>query len=587
MSITELFDPILFSLFDRRSLTDPFTNSVILAPVNLQAHLGNILKYKFPKICLPAFLHEATHHWCFHSPVGITLTLLQFRAWRKAAVLIVDGSAAGIDAYDVLDDFLRCNITIKLLRPLSEGMAVFTECDVIPTTSEIISTPMFWASLLFVAEEAMKFNPSEIETLLRDLLTQMRLTEMFADRKSSYLLQSMTCGSGGYLPGYLTVKNLWIEAARRCSRFYDTDFFLTYLRSYIYEDFGLIAHLLNSNTKDIGATSKIYQYLVERVNAFCSHDLETGSATLERAIVERRAFDDDDWFQAIPNLASDTSLWNLGYERWMEMLRELKEIEPLDAAVSARLALQDQWTLAQRELMCVGRLDVSISISESNRVIVKKDEHLFLSGPAVNEKYAGRKGEGSVEVFISPSKGFVATVVNLDEDVVMTYFSRDPGRDIQEQFLRYRTNVLLAVHENELKLNLVKDFLENYDTSGILDFEDKRFSKRIDEWYGNTALPLVPSADLASRLEEMKTDGFFPILSKNVSLVKTLALVGLFQVCGYSGLEDSEQLFAEMRNFHRIEGTLEATVEKIRQSALAKLSDPIIHKENDRYFSCV
>ncbi len=56
---------------DGRSWTDPTFNRTFLAGARLEQYFKSLLVQGETPIDLrSAFLHEATHHWCFYSHVG-------------------------------------------------------------------------------------------------------------------------------------------------------------------------------------------------------------------------------------------------------------------------------------------------------------------------------------------------------------------------------------------------------------------------------------------------------------------------------------------------------------------------------------
>src|SRR5437879_12139926 len=87
-----------------RSFIDPVSNVTLLSSVDLEAHLGSLIELDLPRSCLPAFLHEATHHWSFFSPVGVAMALLKLRARRRAAL---GALGEAVEPGDVIVDVVR------------------------------------------------------------------------------------------------------------------------------------------------------------------------------------------------------------------------------------------------------------------------------------------------------------------------------------------------------------------------------------------------------------------------------------------------------------------------------------------------
>ena len=240
------------SLGDRHSYTDPVTNRVMISGVSLDRDLAGMLMLgKYPQRLLPTFLHEMVHHWCFHSPVGSVLSYLQLRARRNSLLLLVESNHDSSDveqSFDILLDLLRYEAAINLMRPLAEGMALFAEFDAEPGESAAISTPLSFTYLSFHEIEPSK-APFEG---LSALLARHRLSDDMRERKANLLVQPFSCVGGGYLPGYMLVKNLWLYMLRerKCHRFWDRDLFLSYLQSFFYNDYEFIATLLSPETSE-------------------------------------------------------------------------------------------------------------------------------------------------------------------------------------------------------------------------------------------------------------------------------------------------------------------------------------------------
>src|SRR5687767_4294217 len=76
---------------------------------------------------LGVFLHEATHHWCFLSPVGFALAGMAMRSRQKMLRYLEQPDASATRALTA--DIGRVNATVAFLRPMAEGLALFAEFD--------------------------------------------------------------------------------------------------------------------------------------------------------------------------------------------------------------------------------------------------------------------------------------------------------------------------------------------------------------------------------------------------------------------------------------------------------------------------
>jgi hypothetical protein len=194
-----------------RSSTNPLTNTTVLSSVDLVEDLPSLLQGALPARALPAFIHEATHHWCFLSAVGQALTLLALRARRRAilnGIAMARGQIRPFARDEVLDAAIRVDVFMELHRALAEGLALFAEFDAQPGSAEIISPVMLLVGRVFCRDRA-----STAEDLLGpavcDLLAATRQSQYLMKRKANVFVSPLTCDGAAYLPGYLFVKNLW------------------------------------------------------------------------------------------------------------------------------------------------------------------------------------------------------------------------------------------------------------------------------------------------------------------------------------------------------------------------------------------
>src|SRR5262249_38516187 len=145
----------------------------------------------FPPDCLPQFLHELVHHWCFLSVVGSGLACLETRA----RLSMLEPLTAGKPEREklALEDVTRYETDRDFFRPLAEGLALFAEYDVLPYFgTNVISKPMQWLYLGFVSPAVADFAQN-IENSLRIILGDWRLSDDCIRRKALLLMQPLDC----------------------------------------------------------------------------------------------------------------------------------------------------------------------------------------------------------------------------------------------------------------------------------------------------------------------------------------------------------------------------------------------------------
>jgi hypothetical protein len=559
-----------------RSFTDPVTNATLLSSIDLEAHLGSIMQFELPGDCLPAFLHEATHHWCFFSPVGTTLAFLAQRARRRAALIAAEAAPA-IDAWDLVDDLVRYKAGTECLRPLSEGLALFAELDVVPGSSKVTSDVMLSAAVCFLLGRSEVEEREPLVGLpLFALLHSVRCSQRTISRKTNLLLQPLRASAElSYLPGYLVARNLWLEMWRRSPRLSDTDLALLYMYGYFYCDYGLVAHLLEPDRQDVAAVDAIAGYVVERLQSLPAADHEPNLDELERSADLPLHSEDGEAQPPIPNLGTDPELWELGQRRFAAMLEELHAEAASGDTPAGRLAQRDLWALAQRELLCIGRDEVTVRVRDNGWTTVFKDGVLIQAGPADDQRLAGRQGTGSLEAFLNPWRWgrYTVAAVSLDDTVVLSWFSREPSQQRLEQFRSYRLNLKRLEEENQLLDLIVTKQLEDHED--VLEVIREGLEHELDRVYGRLALGFVEPSIQEQRIAEMREHGFHSVLGR-VALVRALAWTSVVSRLGL-GREELARAFAEARDVHRVDDDFATVVAEIRRMGTEKLGDPLVY----------
>src|SRR5262249_46400019 len=131
-----------------------------------------------------------------------------------------------------------------------------------PGDQSLISQPMQWVAAFDV--DKRKGGSNAAEPNLIGTLIASRLSAHVIDRKANLLVQPLRADHGGYFPGYMSLKNLWLDLMTRCDHFIDLDFFFAFLRGYFFEDYGLIAALFNPDTVEMGSANAIMKHVHSR-----------------------------------------------------------------------------------------------------------------------------------------------------------------------------------------------------------------------------------------------------------------------------------------------------------------------------------
>jgi hypothetical protein len=239
-----------------RSWTDAITNEVVLRGMDGMAYLKWFAK-RTTKIesVIPQFMHEFTHHWCFNSSVGRAIALLRMRA---AFSMLFKGTTGEDDAALDISKYTACTI---LLKPITEGLALFAECDTYPGQSKVVSEAILGLQMCFGFPIAGERGQ---EITLLALLQGTRMTPDFlSDRKTRLYFKPFDIDDA-YLPGYLCMKALNSRLKLRVPGFFDPDLFLSFVRTYVYEDCLLVEALLSDEKDELRAAEAVARRINSR-----------------------------------------------------------------------------------------------------------------------------------------------------------------------------------------------------------------------------------------------------------------------------------------------------------------------------------
>jgi hypothetical protein len=384
------------SLGSRDNWTDLVTNVTSLEPQRFTADFRRWLDWgTAPPDMLSLFLHEATHHSCFTSPVGTVLSGLALRA-RRSALMLVDGADQELEEL-LVDDLVRFETALTLLRPLAEGLAAFAEFDAIPKIwSRTVSNVMRWASVLYMdpAEVASDMSrlPAElaIDAGLSQALARLRRDVTTLNRKSSVLLRPFTAADA-YLPGYLTVKSLWRSVARNCFRIAnETDLFLMYSISFFYHDLEFVRVLLDPGARGRKAASAIVNYIARRFDQLLEMT-ETDIGAYEQAVVKG---------ERTVGIAVSVADAAKGQSARDQLLKGLMSSDDTQKGAKEWFPYYAAKVIARRQFMNLGSLDGEVTVSGSGVVELRAGDVALYAAQAEQRVVPG-SSPGTLELIFS------------------------------------------------------------------------------------------------------------------------------------------------------------------------------------------
>jgi hypothetical protein len=249
-----------------RNYVDPLSNTPILTIKEIEADPSGFLEGRLPRSGTLRFLHEFTHYWCYDSILGEVAYLLtdQSSFIAKNVWLNPARFSAKEQQYHATR-VVRCHAALRLMQPITEGLANFSEFDLFPLYVDNCP-PLEWATRCFVSQQLEGYE------LLRgclEMLLGARLDQSAARRKFNVLAAPISKDPRGYLAGYLAVKQLWRVAASKFERFQSSDLFLRFCKQYFYDDWELADLLLEPSGSSVDSEIRsIASYLNGRIARF-------------------------------------------------------------------------------------------------------------------------------------------------------------------------------------------------------------------------------------------------------------------------------------------------------------------------------
>lgn len=495
---------LLHHAHDRRSWTEIGTNFTYLATVDLEQDVDALLDWgRIPERILPAYLHEATHHWSFHSPVGAAIASLRLAVVSRALSLRYEQTDdVGQQLYDELIEFNRRLVVItELLRPMTEGLALFAEFDAIGQVGAMqASKPMMDATLLFANPPLLVDYTASRESMLtggheflwqvthEPLLLNLRTTPDCVQRKLNVLCSPLgSHDGGGYLVGYLAVCNMWkylSGAMRHFELMRHSDAFMTFLNHYFFWDYGLVGRLLDPNVESAPALHAIAEHLTSRLRAFWTLEYEEVESfrTAELEIEEKDP------------LGLDPDLVAAGRRR-------LAEFNPINPATEATLPglvnLLDDFS-RNRDLLYLAQAPVSIEIKSGEYSATSESGLLIARGPVPDDEESF-SGPGFIELYYSADDLLPVPMLRITLAAGETVGMQSSGRLIGiagSSFERMKARLVSRSNAEEV-MRMADELLVHLDSPERIDpgwarFKNETLPGYVDTIWQPSALASVP-----------------------------------------------------------------------------------------------
>jgi hypothetical protein len=530
-----------------RSWTDLASNVTHLGGVQLADHLDDLVTPgSGPSSLLLGCLHELTHHWCFLSSVGVTITGLTFR--------IADAIAGEQKHREelVLHDLVAYRTVTALMRPLVEGLALFAEFDINSIgRSRIFSRPLVMGINLFarpgllidpLAEDG-NFPASEFPGGLNASLSMIgelrpvRLSKDGIRRKVNVLAKRADQDPDGYLIGYLSVKGLWRLLRQRCDRLYtETDLAFAFMRSFFFHDQKLIEILLTPRRERVEElANRIHKHLGRRMGQLADVTAEDIDA-FENHVLNETPLESAAW---APCLHISADEWKRGQRAYAKRLRVLLADPVGKSARTGLPGFRDEVRNAfslmvrRRHIIRLGAQTVQIDVDQDGQYVVRHGDQELLRGHARHA--AVQSGDGTIELVFSAasSSGMHRAITVYGPDSLVDIVI--PGVKPDDDDLQHELALLGMQHYPSAMFveygERIDRLIDSFAAESRLAPELERIQRLAPDVAKNLHLEngfiSVPDEHLPEALQLLDDGGVYAFLGYDRDLLEALIIIGV------------------------------------------------------------
>ncbi|MCD9152788.1 hypothetical protein [Aeromicrobium duanguangcaii] len=376
-----------------QSWTDPFSNHTNITNVGVSHQLDDLVGVgTTPLELLLPLMHESSHHWCFLSTVGNTISAINSRLRQQAVERIETAASSDVP---LIQGYVASKVATEMLRPISEGIALTMEFDSVSQDSNFISRPFLGVGRAFAPGYAL--DPAMAAMPTNAALTSARMSPRGVDRRLNVYADRLDAEGNGYLLGYLSarsmMRSLWCASSRLIK---EADLCASYLRTYIYGDWELVDLLLERDVEEIRFANAIREYISNRLWDV-THVTEAQIELFETLAAEERPLADPQWAVALRYDADKAARGQRRLEALAEKLESLRLPDhPELAELYAGLILVDREISKARPRVYLGGDDVTIQVEHGECTVRLEGRTLLASVPTDAEDGVAT---GSIDVY--------------------------------------------------------------------------------------------------------------------------------------------------------------------------------------------
>jgi hypothetical protein len=417
-----------------RNVVSMRSNTAAWNNISNEKMLSFVVTGQFPPSEIQSLFHEFMHSWCANSPVSRAIQLLWLNYLKESINSpfsrfgVIEGKipfqAAGIASVEMC------------LRPIAEGLALFSEYD-------YCAKPHFprkhGSILTALAILVSFFNHPDAPRTMDFVVDYVRKTKLDEDayiRKANLFCQAIGEVNESYLLGYTLVKDIYSIALKQSEGVLDTEFFLKYLRSYIFEDWTLVQILLgNQEPDDRSFVPTVLKHLTKRLERLRLPGLWDEMLKYEKEVLDlgsQNSLDRPKW-EALPGL---------GLSR-----REIADGQAADEAYRERLHCGDERNklidallsllVFKHDLLTLFTADVWFALDDRGIAAIYADRPQGHTPPLLGidgcRQIGARIDRGQVHTYLSYQSGPVTAIHSLTfEDELIAMWAH--GLPVEEEY---------------------------------------------------------------------------------------------------------------------------------------------------------
>ena len=187
----------------------------------------------------------------------------------------------------------------------------------------------------------------------------------------------------------------------------------------------------------------------------------------------------------------------------------------------------DRWTIAQRDIMCVGSVTAQLRVPVPGRIVVQTPSGPIFAGPHLSDVTVN-DGECNVELYISPTGFFKAGIVSQKQIIISSHIISLVKMDqrMEWQFKNYRVDRDQNQKFNEMFTSFVETFIKDKPSFVLLEHVREYIAE------APTAIYMSLLASMFSGVpepfaNEMKSTGFSSLLNNDANTVQAIACLSL------------------------------------------------------------